>query len=148
MDPVSSSPDTLDARELRDALTAFARGDFSARLPEGQEGAAGEAAFGGVSAPYACLWAPAGIHPDQHAIIVNPSNPTQIFNGSDGGVVRTDGIEEGVEHRGRLSYAGPPRPQTNPKECRRGPRPAITLRRRLPEQSQLQPILWATRFLG
>ena len=32
-----------------------------------------------------------GIHPDQHAIVVNPSNPTQIFEGSDGGVIRTDG---------------------------------------------------------
>src|SRR5438552_278179 len=54
-------------------------------------GAAGEAAFGGVSAPFACLWAPNNIHPDQHAIVVNPSNPTQIFEGSDGGVIRTDG---------------------------------------------------------
>jgi hypothetical protein len=54
-------------------------------------GADGELAFGGVKAPYACLWAPNGIHPDQHAIIVNPSNPTQIFEGSDGGVIRTTG---------------------------------------------------------
>jgi hypothetical protein len=54
-------------------------------------GAAGEAAFGGVSAGFACLWAPNSIHPDQHALVVNPSNPTQIFEGSDGGVIRTDG---------------------------------------------------------
>ena len=54
-------------------------------------GAAGEAAFGGVSAEFACLWAPDSIHPDQHAIVVNPSNPSQIFEGSDGGVIRTDG---------------------------------------------------------
>jgi hypothetical protein len=54
-------------------------------------GAAAELAFGGVSAPFACLWAPNSIHPDQHAIVVNPSNPTQIFEGSDGGVIRTDG---------------------------------------------------------
>jgi hypothetical protein len=54
-------------------------------------GAAAELAFGGVSAPFACLWAPDSIHPDQHAIVVNPSNPTQIFEGSDGGVIRTDG---------------------------------------------------------
>ena len=47
--------------------------------------------FGGVAPGYTCLWAPAGIHPDQHAIVVNPSNPTQIFEGSDGGVIRTDG---------------------------------------------------------
>src|SRR5205085_10821335 len=50
-----------------------------------------EAAFGGVSAAFAYLWAPDNIHPDQHAIVVNPSNPTQIFEGSDGGVIRTDG---------------------------------------------------------
>lgn len=38
-----------------------------------------------------CLRAPNGIHPDQHEIIVNPGNPTQIFEGSDGGVIRTSG---------------------------------------------------------
>jgi hypothetical protein len=38
-----------------------------------------------------CLRAPDSIHPDQHTIVVNPSNPTQIFEGSDGGVIRTDG---------------------------------------------------------
>jgi hypothetical protein len=54
-------------------------------------GAAAEFTFGGVSAPFACLWAPNSIHPDQHTIVVNPSNPTQIFEGSDGGVIRTDG---------------------------------------------------------
>jgi hypothetical protein len=47
--------------------------------------------FGGVTAPYQCLWAPDSIHPDQHAIVVNPSNPSQIFEGSDGGVIRTNG---------------------------------------------------------
>ena len=45
----------------------------------------------GVAPGFTCLWAPGGIHPDQHAIVVNPSNPTQIFEGSDGGVIRTDG---------------------------------------------------------
>lgn len=54
-------------------------------------GAAGEGAFGGVSPGFACLWAPDGIHPDQHTIVVNPSNPTQIFEGSDGGMIRTSG---------------------------------------------------------
>ena len=39
----------------------------------------------------ACLFAPNGIHPDQHQIVVNPSNPNQIFEGSDGGLIRTDG---------------------------------------------------------
>ncbi len=38
-----------------------------------------------------CVRAPNGIHPDQHEIVVNPSNPTQIFEGSDGGVIRTNG---------------------------------------------------------
>ena len=30
-------------------------------------------------------------HPDQHAIVVNPNNPFQYWEGSDGGVVRSDG---------------------------------------------------------
>jgi hypothetical protein len=38
-----------------------------------------------------CLRAPNAIHPDQHAIVINPTNPAQIFEGSDGGVIRTDG---------------------------------------------------------
>jgi hypothetical protein len=41
--------------------------------------------------PQGCLRAPNGIHPDQHEIIVNPGNPTQIFESSDGGVIRTSG---------------------------------------------------------
>jgi len=32
-----------------------------------------------------------GIHPDQHALVVNPANPRQFFEGSDGGVVRSSG---------------------------------------------------------
>jgi hypothetical protein len=38
-----------------------------------------------------CMHAWGGIHPDQHAIVINPGNPTQIFEGSDGGVIRTSG---------------------------------------------------------
>jgi hypothetical protein len=34
---------------------------------------------------------PAGMHPDQHAIVFNPRNPGMAFIGSDGGLVRTDG---------------------------------------------------------
>jgi hypothetical protein len=41
--------------------------------------------------PNGCLRAPNGIHPDQHVIAINPSNPTQIFEGSDGGMIRTSG---------------------------------------------------------
>lgn len=33
-----------------------------------------------------------GMHPDQRALVFNPSDPSQVFIGSDGGVVRTDGI--------------------------------------------------------
>jgi hypothetical protein len=45
-------------------------------------------------APYfdnGCVNAPNGIHPDQHVIAVNPANPTQIFEGSDGGLIKTSG---------------------------------------------------------
>jgi hypothetical protein len=38
-----------------------------------------------------CVNAPNGIHPDQHVISINPGNPTQIFEGSDGGMIRTSG---------------------------------------------------------
>ena len=38
----------------------------------------------------AWLFEPNGIHPDQHQIVVNPSNPNQIFEGSDGGLIRTE----------------------------------------------------------
>lgn len=31
------------------------------------------------------------IHPDQHALVVNPNNPLQFFEGSDGGIVRSSG---------------------------------------------------------
>ena len=41
--------------------------------------------------PNGCLHAWGGIHPDQHAIVVNPGNPSQIFEGSDGGMIRTSG---------------------------------------------------------
>jgi hypothetical protein len=45
-------------------------------------------------APYgfgACVHSQNGMHPDQHEIVVNPGNPTQTFQASDGGVVRTSG---------------------------------------------------------
>jgi hypothetical protein len=38
-----------------------------------------------------CVNAPNGIHPDQHEIVINPANPTQFFEGSDGGLIRTSG---------------------------------------------------------
>ena len=32
------------------------------------------------------------IHPDQHALVINPNNPLQFLEGSDGGLVRSTGI--------------------------------------------------------
>src|SRR5437660_1060354 len=36
-------------------------------------------------------YAPNGIHPDQHALVVNPNNTGMFFEASDGGVVRSSG---------------------------------------------------------
>jgi hypothetical protein len=58
-----------------------------------------------------CLRAPNGIHPDQHEIVVNPGNPTQIFEASDGGVIRTSGtfadISAQCDERGRAGNLAP-----------------------------------------
>ena len=35
--------------------------------------------------------APNGMHPDQHALVVSPTNPGLFFEGSDGGLVRSSG---------------------------------------------------------
>ena len=45
-------------------------------------------------APYfdqGCSNAPNAIHPDQHEVVINPGKSTQIFEGSDGGMIRTSG---------------------------------------------------------
>ena len=55
--------------------------------------------IGGVAPPFQCLWAPDSIHPDQQQIVVNPNNPTQIFEGSDGGVIRTSGTFADISSR-------------------------------------------------
>ena len=34
---------------------------------------------------------PNGLHPDQHVLVTNPSNPLQFFEGNDGGVMRSSG---------------------------------------------------------
>jgi hypothetical protein len=34
---------------------------------------------------------PNALHPDEHALVVNPNNPLQFFQGGDGGVVRSSG---------------------------------------------------------
>jgi hypothetical protein len=42
---------------------------------------------------------PNGLHPDQHALVTNPSNPLQFFEGSDGGLMVSDGTLADVSHR-------------------------------------------------
>lgn len=44
-------------------------------------------------------WFPNGMHPDQHALVVNPANPFQFIEGSDGGVVRSNGVLQDSSHR-------------------------------------------------
>jgi hypothetical protein len=66
------------------------------RTPKGEAWAL---ANGGVTPAQMCTWAPNGIHPDQHAIVINPANPTQIFEGSDGGVIRTSGQFADISQR-------------------------------------------------
>jgi hypothetical protein len=66
---------------------------FTDLTNDSQDTAASWCALQGISP---CLRAPDSIHPDQHAIVVNPSNPTQIFEGSDGGVIRTSGTFQDI----------------------------------------------------
>src|SRR5438477_12477989 len=40
-----------------------------------------------------------GLHPDQHAFVTNPSNPNQFFEGSDGGLMRSDGTFTDISSR-------------------------------------------------
>ena len=77
-------------------------------------------------APYfanGCLNAPNGIHPDQHAIAINPANPTQIFEGSDGGMIRTSGSFADVSSQCDSPFrnGGAPLPVTSGsyKACKR-----------------------------
>lgn len=37
------------------------------------------------------IYYPNGLHPDQHALVTNPSNPFQFFEANDGGVMRSSG---------------------------------------------------------
>ncbi len=39
------------------------------------------------------------IHPDEHALAFDPNNPNIIFQGSDGGVIRTDGAYSDISSR-------------------------------------------------
>jgi len=45
----------------------------------------------GPFGPFMQPGCPEGMHPDQHAIVFDPSNPNVIFFGDDGGITRTDG---------------------------------------------------------
>jgi hypothetical protein len=40
-----------------------------------------------------------GLHPDQHALVVNPNNPLQFWEGSDGGIMRSDGTLVNISSR-------------------------------------------------
>ena len=40
-----------------------------------------------------------GLHPDQHALVTNPSNPLQFFEGSDGGLMVSDGTLADISSR-------------------------------------------------
>jgi len=79
-----------------------------------------EAAFG---FPLACRRASNSIHPDQHAIVVNPGNPTQIFEGSDGGIISTSGtfanISSQCDETGRDVITGGPVTGSDNVGCKR-----------------------------
>jgi hypothetical protein len=40
-----------------------------------------------------------GLHPDQHALVTNPNNPLQFFEGSDGGLMVSDGTLADISGR-------------------------------------------------
>src|SRR2546423_1274171 len=70
-----------------------------------------------------CRRASNSIHPDQHAIVVEPGNPTQIFEGSDGGVIRTSGtfadISSQCDEVGRDGVTGGPVTGSDNVGCKR-----------------------------
>jgi hypothetical protein len=77
----------------------------------------------GLTPPDFCRRAPNGIHPDQHEIVVNPGNPTQIFEGSDGGIIRTSGtftdIAAQCDETGRDGVTGGPVTGADNVGCKR-----------------------------
>jgi hypothetical protein len=77
-------------------------------------------------APYfenGCLRAPNGLHPDQHEIVVNPGNPTQVYESNDGGVFRTSGrftdISSQCDEQFRDGNTGGPPAGGNNIACKR-----------------------------
>lgn len=70
-----------------------------------------------------CLVAHNQIHPDQHEIVINPSRPTQFFEGSDGGIARTNGayidLSRACDFRGFAPAGIPPLSGDRLTQCRR-----------------------------
>ncbi len=77
---------------------------FTDMTYDGQNVPASWCALAGISS---CLVAQHSIHPDQHEILINPSNPNQFFESSDGGIVRTNGtyanLSRSCSFRGTLT---------------------------------------------
>jgi hypothetical protein len=51
----------------------------------------GGATFTDMTMDATDIYHPNGLHPDEHFLVVNPNNPFQFFESSDGGVVRSSG---------------------------------------------------------
>ena len=51
----------------------------------------GNRTFSDLTADNSSPTTPTSIHPDQHALVVSPANPFVFFEGSDGGLMRSDG---------------------------------------------------------
>jgi hypothetical protein len=95
---------------------------FTDLTVDNQDTVAPWCAYAPYGIPY-CRRASDGIHPDQHAIVINPGNPTQIFEGSDGGVIRTSGtfanISSQCDEVGRDGFTGGPVTGADNVGCKR-----------------------------
>ena len=87
---VSNGREVLYSNTAGDPDAANGMRTFTDLSYDAQDTAAPWCAYEPYGLPF-CRRAPNGIHPDQHAIVINPGNPTQIFEGSDGGVINTSG---------------------------------------------------------
>jgi hypothetical protein len=87
---VSNGREVLYSNTAGDPDAASGMRTFSDLSYDAQDTAAPWCAYQPYGIPW-CRRAPDGIHPDQHAIVINPGYPTQVFEGSDGGVIRTSG---------------------------------------------------------
>ena len=87
---VSNGREVLYSNTAGDPDAANGMRTFTDLSYDAQDTAAPWCAYEQYGLPW-CRRAPNGIHPDQHAIVINPGNPTQIFEGSDGGVINTSG---------------------------------------------------------